>query len=144
MLLALEFWWRFYAAQSRPFYETLGGFLLLAFQLVILFLLNASALPDDVPDEGLDLSAFYLDNASYFWMLYAAYSVFSTVVRIIEFFRNDAFRDHFFQALLGLLPMVLMTALFIYMAWRPRRLFHAITTVVLLILMLVEWWGLKL
>ncbi len=144
VLLVLEFWWRFFAAQSNPFYETLGGFLLLAIQLVILFLLNASALPDRVPDEGLDLSAFYLDNASYFWTLYAAYGVFSTVVRIIGFLRNDFFREHFFQALLGLLPMVLMTALFFYMAWKPRRLFHAIATVALLILMLIEWWGLKL
>ncbi|MEZ4703049.1 MAG: hypothetical protein R2834_22145 [Rhodothermales bacterium] len=144
VLLALEFWWRFYSAQDRPLFATLGGFLLLAIQLVLLFLLNAAALPDEVPEEGLDLHAFYRQNASYFWVLYAAYTLFSTIVRLIEFLQNNLFRQQFGQALGGLIPMVLMIALFLYMAWRPRRTLHAIVTLVLVVLLLVEWWGLRL
>lgn len=39
--------------------------------LLVLFLATAAILPDEVPAEGIDLRAFYLSNASYFWTLWA-------------------------------------------------------------------------
>jgi hypothetical protein len=48
--------------------------------LLILFLASAAILPDDIPAEGLDLRAFYLSNASYFWTLWVILVVLVIVV----------------------------------------------------------------
>ena len=76
-LAVLNLWWGLFGSRETPFYQTLGGFLPLAAMLVLLFLLNAAALPDAVPKEGLDLRAFYDANGPYFWSLYAAYVALS-------------------------------------------------------------------
>lgn len=51
---------------------TIGQFLPLLVELVILFLLAAAALPDDIPPGGLDLKLYYDRNGPYFWSLFTA------------------------------------------------------------------------
>lgn len=69
-LTIIQIWWSLYRPQDAPM--TIAQFLPLLVELVILFLLAAAALPDDIPSEGLDLRAYYDRNGPYFWSLFAA------------------------------------------------------------------------
>ena len=70
VLTLIQIWWGLYQPEDRPM--TIGQFLPLLVELVILFLLAASALPDEVPAEGIDLKAYYHRNGPYFWGLFTA------------------------------------------------------------------------
>ena len=41
--------------------------------LVLLFLTAAATLPDEVPDQGLDLGDYFDETRAYFWALYGIY-----------------------------------------------------------------------
>ena len=134
VLAALNLWWGLFNSQETPFYQTLGGFLPLAALLVVLFLLNAAALPDAVPDEGLDLRAFYDANGPYFWSLYA-------VVVVLSIANNVGGR-----AALGLSvdvlsygPNLVLIALFVALARFRHRALHGVAVVALLALFLAQW-----
>ena len=69
LLTIMSFWWMIArGAEDTPM--TLARFLPVMWVLVILNLLAAAALPDRVPDEGLDLAQYYQDNRRYLWGLY--------------------------------------------------------------------------
>lgn len=70
VLTLVQVWW----SQYRPTQDgmTIGQFLPLFVELVILYLLAAAALPDDVTAETLDLRTYYDRNGAYFWALYTA------------------------------------------------------------------------
>lgn len=70
VLTLIQIWWGLYQPDDRAM--TIGQFLPQLVELVILFLLAAAALPDAVPDEGIDLKAYYHRNGPYFWGLFTA------------------------------------------------------------------------
>ena len=143
VLVVLELWWVFYASREADFFLTLGGFLPVAVQLILLFLLNAAALPDDVPAEGLDLRAFYESNGPYFWSLYAAYLAFVVVLRIVDLVGGGASGEGSVSAL-SLVPNLVLLALFVLLARVRRRSVHAVAVLVLLALLVAEFSGLRL
>lgn len=144
LLAVLEMWWLFYASREAAFFTTLGGFLPFAAQLILLFLLNAAALPDDVPPEGLDLRAFYDANGPYFWSLYTAYAAFAMLARIGGAVGGLPEGMSLPGLIVSLVVSVLLLGLFVALARVRRRSFHAVAVVVLLGLLLVEWAGLRL
>lgn len=140
VLSVLEVWWVFYTSQDAAFYTTLGGFLPFAAQLIILFLLNAAALPDNVSEGSLDLRNFYESNSAYFWSLYAVYTFFIICVRLVGFLSNNLPG----ASLLSLLfPLLIMTAS-VLLARLKNRLFHSISVIFLIGILLSEWWDLSL
>jgi hypothetical protein len=70
VLTLIQIWWSLYRPEDRGI--TIGQFLPLFVELVILFLLAAAALPDEVPADGIDLKAYYHRNGPYFWGLFTA------------------------------------------------------------------------
>ncbi len=81
MLVIVLGWWELYDNFTGR--VALGRFLPVLFSLLLLFLLAAAALPDEVPDEGIDLRAYYLDNRAYFWGIFALF-LLSTLVADIH------------------------------------------------------------
>jgi hypothetical protein len=77
MVVIVMSWWELYDNFTGR--VALGRFLPILFSLLLLFLLAAAAFPDDVPDEGIDLRAYYLDNRTYFWGIFALFIV-STLI----------------------------------------------------------------
>ena len=77
MLVIVLGWWELYDNFTGRW--AVGRFLPVLISLLLLFLLAASALPDEVPDEGIDLRAYYLENRGYFWSLFALF-VLSTLL----------------------------------------------------------------
>ena len=69
LLLAVNFWWGNYRHFVRITEISMAQFLPVLGSLVILFLLLAAVLPDEVPEEGLDLKAWYSANSRYIWIL---------------------------------------------------------------------------
>jgi len=67
---------------------TIAGYLPDLAMLLILFLASAAILPDAVPEEGLDLRAFYLSISSYFWTLWTILLLLVIVVLGTRFVTN--------------------------------------------------------
>lgn len=89
ILAVLDMWWMFYSMQDSTFYRTLIGFLPLAVQLILLFLINAAALPDEVPKDRMNLKTFYEKNSVYFWSLFLIYFISIYITRGISFLMLD-------------------------------------------------------
>ena len=145
VLALLEVWWIFYASQEADFFTTLGGFLPLAAQLVLLFLLNAAALPDAVPTEGIDLRAFYNANGSYFWTLYAVYVAFVITMKVVGIVGSSTPGEMgIAHAALALVPNFVLLVLFVILAKVRLRTLHVVAVLALLGLFLAQWSGLRL
>ena len=65
--LIVFWWWQFGYPRTETL--TVAAFLLDFVFLAISFLMVASALPDDVPAEGIDLRAFYIASMRHRWSL---------------------------------------------------------------------------
>ncbi|NUR45175.1 MAG: hypothetical protein HOP91_03320 [Sphingomonas sp.] len=69
LMLAVNFWWGNYFRFVSLTEVSMAQFLSTLASLVVLFLMVAAALPDEVPESGLDLGEWYWENARYFWSL---------------------------------------------------------------------------
>lgn len=85
----IDNWWSWLDAREAMEGLTVGGFMPMAVELVLLFLMGAAALPDEVPESGLDLKTWYFTNGRYFWLLFAAYVAVATA----NLFRNFGIDD---------------------------------------------------
>jgi len=82
ILTLIPIWWGLYQPEDRAM--TIGQFLPQLVELVILFLLAAAALPDEIPAEGIELKAYYHRNGPYFWGLFTAGLGWLIVVGVAE------------------------------------------------------------
>ena len=139
VLTTFNLWWRLFSAGDPGPYLTLGGFLPLAAQLLVLFLLNAAALPDEVPANGLDLRAFYEDNAPAFWTLFAVHVGILIATRAAGLAPGGPASGGWL-----LLTNLAALALFVVLATVRRRWLHVSAVAALLVLELAGWSGLTL
>ena len=135
VLTTYNLWWHIAGSGDLAPYLTLGGFLPLAAQLVVLFLLCASALPDAVPEAGLDLRTFYDDTARTFWALFSLHVVLLLARRLADGTAGTAA-----LAALNLSSL----ALFVVLIVVRRRWVHVVAVTVLVVLALADWSGLSL
>ncbi|WP_271077461.1 hypothetical protein [Aurantiacibacter sp. MUD61] len=69
LMTIMSFWWMIASGRFEGEISLLR-FLPIMWVLVLLNLLAAVSLPDNVPEEGLDLAQYYQDNRRYMWGLY--------------------------------------------------------------------------
>ena len=69
LLLIVSYWWSAFYWYEQAERLSVAAFLPDLAQFVVLFLVLAASLPDEVPAEGLDLKAWYRDNAATYWTL---------------------------------------------------------------------------
>lgn len=67
LLTIISYWWGL--ARNPDGAITIGEFLPIMFDLVLLVLLAAASLPEKVGEEGGDLAAYYQANRRYQWIL---------------------------------------------------------------------------
>jgi hypothetical protein len=132
VLLILQFWWEFYGMGRAEVWARYWGFLILAAALISMFLLASAALPDSIPEDGLDLSAYYEENHRYFWILFALSTVLAFV---LDYF--GATDPGIPTGPLRAIPTLGFAALFFSLAFVRKRAYHA--TVVLLLLVFFGW-----
>ncbi|QZD94950.1 hypothetical protein K3136_12855 [Qipengyuania gelatinilytica] len=71
LLSIIAYWWA--AAANSEGSISFAQFMPVMFQLVMLVLLAAVALPDSIPEDGIDLAEYYLENRKYQWLLVSLY-----------------------------------------------------------------------
>ena len=72
LLVTLAVWWRSFGMFSEVRSESIANFLPTFLVLVFSFLMMAAALPDDVPESGIDLKQFYSSTRVHMWSLMSA------------------------------------------------------------------------
>jgi hypothetical protein len=69
LLETVQFWWLSQGWYADATELRLLDFLPRLLLLLLIYLLAAAVLPDEVPEEGIDLRAFYVETSRYFWVL---------------------------------------------------------------------------
>jgi hypothetical protein len=69
LMTNVQTWWLIAGAHLSSI--SIGQFLPMLIELILLALLSAASLPDRVPEEGIDLHQYYRRHARYLWLLYA-------------------------------------------------------------------------
>lgn len=125
-LTIIQIWWSVYSPVDSAM--TIGQFLPLLVELVLLFLLAAAALPDEVPPGGLDLRLYYDRNGPYFWSLFTAALAWLIGVQAVETVANGEDVGRLLEARLVDLAVLAVFASLIFV----RRLWwHALAFVFL-------------
>jgi hypothetical protein len=103
--------------------------------LVLLFLLASAALPERVPEAGLDLREAYVANVFTFWLLLAGYLLSAFVFRGTWFPFEPLGAGAF---VVGILPMLFLASLAVGLAFSTRRLMRALAVPLCLFLILAQ------
>jgi hypothetical protein len=69
LLAIVAFWWGCYVWYLHIHTLTMSQFLPTLLAAIAIFLLAAALLPDEVPNDGLDLKTWYLQNSRQIWIL---------------------------------------------------------------------------
>jgi hypothetical protein len=121
LLVTLVMWWRSFLWFSGLASETIAAFLPRFLAMIIVFLMMAAALPDDVPEDGIDLRQFYLSSRVHLWSLM---TLTFTAVVLIEI------ADHWAMGLAGVFaifwPTMMSLALAAIATFTPRMWVHAL------------------
>lgn len=139
-LSILNFWWAFYRTGRLEIWPHYGSFLVLASYLISLFLLASAALPDEVPEAGLDLREYYRDNQRYYWCLFALSLVGATATMALNAYGRTTL-ERFAVAAGG---NVVMIALCLALARARSRRLHEIVISLLLLLLVAQWSRMRL
>ena len=84
LLETVQFWWLSQAWYANATELRLLQFLPKLILLLLIYLLAAAVLPDEVPEKGIDLRTFYVDTSRYFWGLIAVLTVFIMIFVVPE------------------------------------------------------------
>ena len=84
LLVTLVVWWWSFGAFSEIRSETIADFLPRFLVLIFSFLMMAAALPDEVPDGGIDLKQFYFSSRIHLWSLMSATLGGFTLIYFLE------------------------------------------------------------
>lgn len=125
-LTIIQIWWSSYSPQDAPM--TIGQFLPLLVELVILFLLAAAVFPDEIPAGGLDLRLYYDRNGPYFWSLFAAALAWLLAIEIAELLANG---ETILRVLDTRLIDLVVLGVFVSLIFVRRLWWHAIALMLL-------------
>jgi hypothetical protein len=127
-------WWTLDLVFSHA--VTFAAFLPNLGSLVLLFLLASATLPDQVPAEGLDLKAYYLENRTYFWGLFALW-IAALVVN--EALLSTAAGRSAGDILAATWRNLLFVPVFGLLMWTRRRWVHGIVLAFCLVVVVGSW-----
>lgn len=100
----------------------------------MLYLVVSAALPDEVPDDGLDLEEYYFGTRRHFWGLLAGVNL---VLLVFALPRPVLFSGSSVN-LMAVSSNIVMGAVALSLAWVRRFGHHAAVVVALVVLTMVE------
>jgi hypothetical protein len=71
LLVTVDFWWGAFRWFEKVRALSMAQFLPILLAAIILFLVTAAVLPDEIPDNGLDLHSWYDSNRRHIWTLWS-------------------------------------------------------------------------
>lgn len=124
LLTEIQIWWSLAAQRQGPI--TIGAFLPMIVELILLFLLAAASLPDEAVSEDRDLHRYYEKQSRYIWSLYALALCWLIMTQMI----SQAVRKGSFSVGENLIEFGIL-ALMASMAIVKRRAWHVVGLIVL-------------
>ena len=121
LLVTLVLWWRSFVWYSDLTSESIAGFLPRFLALIVAFLMMAAALPDEVPESGIDLRQFYLSSRVHLWSLMSA-----TLGGFLLFYWVDHWSVGVARLLAVSWPAMINFALAVIATISPRMWVHVI------------------
>jgi hypothetical protein len=132
LLAIIQYWWSSYDTWQRA--PSIGIFLIPLVSMILIFLVASAALPDEVPEKGINLRDHYFGYQKFFWGLFAAYVASTSVGRIVHLVVTGTVRNP---------PVFVYTfvsmGLMILLMFSKRRWVHGAVVVVLTVTPLVRW-----
>ena len=84
LVTILKNWWLLVFREGEGIWESGWIFFFYGHLLLLLFLVSAAVLPDEVPEKGLDLRSFYFDNRRQFWGLLAGVNLLMLIFALLR------------------------------------------------------------
>jgi hypothetical protein len=81
LLEIVQFWWLSHDWYTQTPELRLIEFLPTLLLFLLIYLMAAAVLPDEVPEQGLDLRRFYVGTSTYFWSLVLIMTVALILIR---------------------------------------------------------------
>jgi hypothetical protein len=132
----LKNWWALVTMENI---DAWGGgwiFLFYGHLLLLMYLVVAATLPDEVPPEGIDLRSFYLENRTQFWGLLAGVNLIMLIYSLLH------------PAMAGtavfwppVISNFLMGAVSVSLARTRRMAYHCAIVVLMVLLTILELIG---
>ena len=89
LLETVQFWWLSQSWYANATELRLLDFLPRLVLLLLIYLLAAAVLPDEVPEKGIDLRNFYVETSRYFWALVLLLTIFIMIFIVPANGRSD-------------------------------------------------------
>ena len=121
LLVTLALWWWSFVWFSGVASATIADFLPKFLVLIVGFLMMAAALPDDVPDSGIDLAQFYVSSRVHLWSLMSA-----TLGAIVLIYWTDHWSVGVGRLLAFTWPSMVSFALAVLATLTPQMRVHAL------------------
>ncbi|MBN2585952.1 MAG: hypothetical protein JXA64_01395 [Candidatus Fermentibacteraceae bacterium] len=132
----LKNWWALVAMENIDAWSGGWIFLFYGHLLLLLYLVAAATLPDEVPAEGIDLRSFYLENRTQFWGLLSGVYLIMLVFSLLH------------PAIAGaaifwppVISNFLMGAVSVSLAFTRRMAYHCTVVVLMVLLTILELVG---
>lgn len=84
LYLTVVFWWFSFRWYGDAASATVASFIPKFLFLAISFLMMSAALPDEVPEEGINLREFYFSSRIHLWSLVTLSLILSSTVRLVD------------------------------------------------------------
>ena len=120
--ITLGSFWSLWVRRNDVVHHTFLTALPTAIALGLLFLTCAAALPDDVPQSGLDLKAYYFDNRRRFWGFSTgthALNLLTWLLALVQFDDGGKAMTHGFLPMIGngMEAAVSLSLVFVRASW---------------------------
>lgn len=134
LVTVLKNWWGFVFSGEEGAWESGWVFLIYGHLLFLLYLVVSAVLPDEVPEEGLDLREYYFSTRRHFWGLLTGVNLALTVLALLGpvLFPGSSMN------LPAVLSNVVMGAVTLSLALVRGPRYHAVVVVVLVVLTVAE------
>jgi hypothetical protein len=132
----INIWWSLYGTLTALDRISIAAFIPDLISLLLLFIVAAAALPDEVPAEGLSLRDYYERSRQSFWSPFALYMTWAASGNAVY----AVGKDSSWPTIAGMIvPNVLLTILMVVLAFSEKRWVHIVGLGVLLVVVLSAW-----
>lgn len=131
-LMIIKNWWSLDTQQGSSIINFFS-FIARSHLLFLLYLLVSTSLPDEIPNEGLDLKDYYFQNRKYFWGLMALVNLLSMTIYLTPVLINDLP-----ISLQMIIANIVITLLFILLMKTKKYWIHSTLLILFFMVQLLE------
>lgn len=131
--IILKNWWNLTSTAGSSHWNNIITFLLYAHLMILLFLLVSACLPDSVPEAGVDLKTYYLQNHKYIWGLMCGIIIMGILISSFRISLTGEQLNTSYYITNGII--LLLTA---WLSLNRKIIFHSIVIILFITALLAE------